>query len=288
MYCAPTVHARVPWGSRYLRFLLALAVLLMAAPAFAQDAAPKPVTPSAKQSKLNESGVRALANGDYVTAISLLEESVYIGKLNIAYLNLGRAYELAGKCDKARETLEKVAGATPVVEPPVGFVNSKAKEYLAELDTKCKTKDKTATTAQATPKTTVQPDKSGSSVAAPATPADAGSATKTWGIATTSVGAALVVGAVGMHFLWAESIRQDARDSANSGTVVHGISQRDFLAAQDDANTVDTAALATGIVGGISTGVGVYLWLSDDGDAQQSLLMTPTTGGTELTYSARF
>jgi hypothetical protein len=208
--------------------LLSLFCLLLASPALAQDGSDVTRSPSKKQTQLNEDGVRALAEGDHVRAISILEESLYLGEFNIAYLNLGRAYQLAGQCEKAAETLQKVDDALRVEEPSPGFVEAKAEQYLRELEESCAVETVT--------------DEDSAASAGVTEPVDTDSTRQLWGIVATSTGGALMASAVGMHFLWAEPIRDDARNSTG-GDTVRGISQQEYVDAESRANSVDTAAL---------------------------------------------
>lgn len=72
---------------------------------------------SETQRDLNESGVKAAIDGDFKTAVSMFESSAALGPANITFLNLGRAYHKLGRCDKARESFDKVITA-PKVEAP--------------------------------------------------------------------------------------------------------------------------------------------------------------------------
>lgn len=73
--------------------------------------------PTPEQQNLNDQAVQALTEENYAKAISYLEEALYIGGLNVSYLNLGRAYQRLGNCRKAKEALRKVPEA-PRVEKP--------------------------------------------------------------------------------------------------------------------------------------------------------------------------
>ena len=237
-------------------------------PAFAQGASDGAgiVEATEEQVRLNDQGVRAISEEDYVKAISLLEEAKYLGELNITYLNLGRAYQLAGRCQKAREALEKVASAPKVEKPPPGLVESKAREYLGVLSETC-------TEAQTSEETETTPSRS----------------TKAAGIVITSAGGVLLASAAGMHFVWAEGIRDQATSGLATDEVVTSTTQREFYEERDRANTIDSVALGTAVAGGIATGLGLYLWLSDSGsESASSLQVAPSADGVRATWTLRF
>lgn len=70
-----------------------------------------------RQQQLNQEGVDAIDDGDYDTAVERLESSLELGELNITHVNLGRAHQLAGNCQKAEEHFE-AANRAPVVDRP--------------------------------------------------------------------------------------------------------------------------------------------------------------------------
>ncbi|MGM0558623.1 MAG: tetratricopeptide repeat protein [Myxococcota bacterium] len=249
--------------------LVLLAVVFAATPAWSQvpDGSAgerETVEPTDEQARLNDQGVRALGEEDYVKAISLLEEARYLGELNITYLNLGRAYQLAGRCEKARESLQKVFAAPKVEKPPAGLIESKAREFLEVLESTC-------------------PAESSKS------DGQDRSSTRTAGIITTSLGGAMMAGAVGLHFLWAEQIRRDATDGLPTDEPVTRTSQRAFYRERDRANTIDTVALGTAIVGGAATGIGLYLWLSDkEAESTSHFQIAPSNHGIQAAWTLRF
>jgi hypothetical protein len=95
--------------------------------------------PSEAQLEMNEKGVKAIVDGDYDKAARLFQASIDLGKLNITYLNLGRALQKAQRCREAKNAyLDVKKEATPKVQNPPPFeISSRAEQYLAELERKC-------------------------------------------------------------------------------------------------------------------------------------------------------
>ncbi|MGM0556534.1 MAG: hypothetical protein ACQEVA_09180 [Myxococcota bacterium] len=95
--------------------------------------------PSEAQLEMNEKGVGAIVDGDFDKAARLFQASIDLGKLNITYLNLGRALQKARRCrDAKRAYLNVKKDSTPKVQNPPPFeISSRAEQYLAELERKC-------------------------------------------------------------------------------------------------------------------------------------------------------
>lgn len=95
--------------------------------------------PSEAQLEMNEKGVKAIVDGDFDKAARLFQASIDLGKLNITYLNLGRALQRARRCREAKKAYLNVKkDATPKVKNPAPFeVSSRAEQYLAELERSC-------------------------------------------------------------------------------------------------------------------------------------------------------
>lgn len=279
---------------------------------YAQEAgdsagSPDEPAPTAEQRKLNDEAVRAIGAKDYTRAISYLEESLYLGELNITYLNLGRAYQLLGRCAKARAAFAKVSEAPKVEKPPAAFVESKARQYQAELDESCTEEDvapevekaeasdganeavKTSEQAVA-PEQPDEPEQT-SEMARPKAVDAGGSDAIGW--SATIGGLVMAGGGVGMH-VWAESVRDEVSpDQARfdrEGRVMN-IAQTEVYDSQSRANTLDTIGLSMGIVGGLSTAAGIYLLWSDDADDDddaRSVTIAPHTGGAGFVVNGRF
>ncbi|QDG49561.1 hypothetical protein FIV42_02045 [Persicimonas caeni] len=96
-----------------------------------------PAAPSDAQLELNDRAVENIVEGNYARAVAQLEEAVLRGEFNILYLNLGRAYQKLGNCEKARAALTKAKDAPAVAEPAPHLVEKKADQYLAEIDASC-------------------------------------------------------------------------------------------------------------------------------------------------------
>jgi len=90
-----------------------------------------------KQQRLNADAVKAMADGDYETAIEKLEASLEISELNVTWLNLGRAYAKAGRCQDALVAYDKMAVAPRVDEPPPEKLYEVLTRFRNELITDC-------------------------------------------------------------------------------------------------------------------------------------------------------
>ncbi|WP_168210848.1 tetratricopeptide repeat protein [Persicimonas caeni] len=310
------------WFCRCLLVTLCVAVGVSSVPAdvCAQDggddvAESEAPMPSSEQRKLNDEAVRAIGAKDYTRAISYLEESLYLGELNITYLNLGRAYQLLGQCAKARAAYAKVAEAPAVKKPRAAFVESKAQQYQAELDETCPEQDE-APAADESSQTQAADDVEASEAsevtvgakeganekpqqgadtverpgnAAPLGGADAGgNAALGWG--ATVGGLVLVGGGVGLH-LWAESVRDEVsveQAQFDGQRRVVNISQSQVYEHQSKANTLDTVGLSMGIVGGLSTAAGIYLLVTDDAEDGGAVSVGPSSDGAGIVINGRF
>jgi hypothetical protein len=235
------------------------------------------VEPSAEQASVNEKAVRAIDAGDYVVAINLLEESAFRQPLNVTWLNLGRAYQLSGRCQKARGAFDRVDGAPAVAQPSPAFVAKKLAEYRAET---CTPREQPVVAKQAT----AEPQ----SVTPP--PVQKSQTRNIWGVAAVSSGVLLAGGSLALHFV-AETTRNDALADAepDAGPLTTDISREEFLEAEAQANTLDTVALSTGLVGGTLIGGGLYLLLTDGAEARPTQVGVQTTpAGTSLTFTTAF
>lgn len=97
--------------------------------------------PTDAQLELNDRAVENIVEGNFARAVAQLEEAVLRGEFNILYLNLGRAYQKLGNCDKARAALTKAKNTPAVAEPARDLVAKKADQYLAEIDASCVAED---------------------------------------------------------------------------------------------------------------------------------------------------
>ena len=249
---------------------LAVGCVLLGAPDKASGQEPPAQTTYAKptdaQTSLNDDGVRAMIEGDYAGAVSLLERSIRLGEINVTYLNLGRAYQKLGRCAKAREALQKAKTAPAVADPPASEVRALADSYLAELDESCEADEK-PDGGDAQKDGSDSGAEKGGEVADPGQPVDEGDGANLLGWGMTLSGVALVGGGVALHFV-AESNRAAVLDTPE-GQTVGGVTQREALQIEEDADQLDTIGLAMGIGGGVAAAVGTYLLLTDDGDDSQ-------------------
>ncbi|MFP4600424.1 MAG: hypothetical protein ACLFVJ_19365 [Persicimonas sp.] len=232
--------------------------LCVTTPCFAQES----VEASEQQIELNDQALEAMNDGNYVRAASLLEEANHLGELNVSYLNLGRAYQHMGRCDDARQALQRALAAPQVGSPPPDLVQKKAREYLADVDDSCE-QDQVAEP--------VEDD----GLAAEPTAVD--SSGRTWGYVALGTGAALMVGA-GLLEWQAISLRDDIQGAdADGDGFADDLTRRQALDKQDDANLYDTLALSGAVAGGALVGTGLYLILRSDTSQQLSLAPGPNS-----------
>ncbi|QDG53518.1 tetratricopeptide repeat protein [Persicimonas caeni] len=262
-------------------YLLAIvSTLLWSAPAFADQ----PIAePSDRQFELNTRAVEAIEQGKYSLAINLLEDSLQEGALNITYLNLGRAYQLMGRCEQARAAFSRVEEVAAIAKPDPQFIASKKDDYLVKLDEACQSGRDSTTTVE-------KPAKSGAvRIIVQRQPANL----KPWAWTATATGGAALLAAGGLH-LWARSIRSDLEAADRNGfNQVEGVSQADAFERQDRANTLDTAAVATAITGAVITSVGIYLFTADaastpDTASDTDLALGASADRVEFTFTTRF
>jgi hypothetical protein len=269
--------------------LVTLSLSLVCATAVAQDGegnAQTYVEPTDRQVELNEQAVRALADGDAVKAVSLLEESNYLGELNVTYLNLGRSYQQLGKCKKAREAFSMVFEAPEVETPPPGFVESKAQSYLDELEQSCGSEETAQVGEIEDGSDSVEDDPQGAvipgeQVEAPEQATEQRTGSNTTALIVIGSGVALIGGGVALHFV-AEGVREPLR---NPETNIDGnvtMTQREAMETESRANTLDVAALSVGTAGLVAAGIGTYLLVTGgEGEPQPntSVHIAPTPHG---------
>lgn len=250
--------------------------------------------PSAEQLSLNDDAVRAIIQEDYARAVALLEEASALGELNVTYLNLGRAYQMLGKCAKAKEALGNALTAPRVRKPSPAFVKKKVAEYREELPETCPSEKPAETAAKPEDKETADEDPSKDAAEAKdeAKPDKAVAANKTkekadqpepieppqveesgsniTGWVLTLSGAAVAAGG-GTLFLLAEMERDPIRSQPERGDgVVTDRTMRDAQAAESRANMYDTVGVAALATGTTVAGVGLYLLFSGDAEADAS------------------
>lgn len=291
---------------RFVAGVVLFAMLCVPGVASAQDDGAAPgdgqantqfANPTAEQRRLNDEAARAIGLEDYTKAISFLEEALYIGELNVTYLNLGRAYQYMGKCEKAREALEAVAGAPAVRKPSPKFIAAKAREFLEELDETCQqeepadepaSKQDGAQDAQKKQASDRADELGKDAIQPPPAAGDGGRATLGW--TATIGGAALIGGGLGLHF-WAESLRSDVstpiQTDPDTGRVI-APTQSEVYENQSKANTLDTVGLSMGVVGGAAAVTGIYLVVTAEPDEQPALTVGPSVDGRGIVVGGRF
>lgn len=262
------------WGLWAWSLVLGAVLLGAPEPSIAQEnpSGRAVAEPTDAQTSLNDDGVRAMIEGDYAGAVSLLERSIRLGEINVTYLNLGRAYQKLGRCAKAREALQKAKTSPAVADPPASEVAAVSDQYLAELDKNCRVDHEPAGDGA---------NKRGQ-VNDPGSPVDDGGGTNILGWGMTLSGVALIGGGVALHFI-AESDRAVVLDTPEGQRV--GVSQREATKIEEDADRLDTIGLAVGIGGGVAAAVGTYLLLTDDAgdDEGASVWIGPQNVGVSWT-----
>lgn len=253
----------------------------------ADEAAAAEERPSAEltdeQITLNDAGVRSLIEKDYAGAVAMLTRSIKLGESNIAYLNLGRAYQKLGECNDAREALENVRTAPVVENPPPEEVNARADEFLDELDQECDFDDLPdepgAEEGEELPNPRLRPE------------TDAGGSGKTAGIILLASGLAVAGGGVGLH-LWAVDERSQIEEASRNGAgQIDEFTQTEADEIQEKANTIDTVGLSMIIGGAAISGVGTALLLtsgSSETSSRGQLSVTPGRDGATLQWRLRF
>jgi hypothetical protein len=291
-----------------IRSLLGLAlVVLLSLPglAAAQDGGDEPAEerPSAElteeQLVLNDEGVRSLIEGDYAGAVAMLTRSIKLGPSNVAYLNLGRAYQKLDNCEDARDALQKVRTAPVVDNPPPGEVNTRAEEFMTELEKACEFDEQPdaegdadgAEDVDSTEKTSGEPPESeelpNPRLRPEPQPEPESGSSKTAGIILMASGVTIAGGGVGMH-LWARDIRRPVLDTGEDETVTE-VTQARAAELESDANLRDTIGLGMVIGGGIATGIGTFLLIRGGGtERSSSVVVQPTQRGFALGWRTEF
>jgi hypothetical protein len=239
-------------------------------------------TPSARETKLNEEAVLAIINEEYGRAVALLEESRTIGESNVLYLNLGRAYQGLGRCDKAREMLAMVATAPRLADPPATVVEKKAQQYLGELDAQCPATEEAPkdeaprdeTEQKVEPKAEQAEPVQAPEAPAPRTASNT-SSNKIWG--WTAIGAGVALGGTALALELSAGSKRDSIAGPDGKTA--RVSYAEAQTLESDANTLSTVALGCAIAGGVSAGVGLYLLLGDAEEAPQASVSVGWSAG---------
>ncbi len=235
------------------------------------DASREKANITERQTKLNEEAVSHIVKGKPELAVALLEESLAYGEANITYLNLGRAYQKLGNCQKARQVYAKVETAPVVEDPPAEVVNLKTAEYLAELDEQ----DCTAEAQTADKDTTVLP------------PPQTTAADHTWGWVTLGSGVALLGGGVTM-FVLSGAEASKVEDAQTDGRVVD-FPAREVPEVERRASLYMNLGVGMSVAGAALAGVGTYLLLDDDhGETVGRVGLQPTAQGARATVELRF
>ncbi|QDG54314.1 tetratricopeptide repeat protein [Persicimonas caeni] len=242
--------------------------------------------PADEQRKLNNEAVVALGDGEYTRAISLLEQSLHMGEMDVVYLNLGRAYQLAGRCEDAEAALLEVEGAPVSKGVPEGFVADKTQQYLEEVRTTCE-----PDVAHSAPTDDDVQQGVGVRVAPPAktSPVESSEA-HTLGYVLTGAGLAAGGTALVLNIL-ARNVEEHAIDQASSSSPVSPavITQREFAEERERYEALQTGALSSALVGGALIGAGLYVLLTDDeGQSQASVGLEAGKGVLGVSFGGSF
>jgi tetratricopeptide (TPR) repeat protein len=261
-------------------------MLTTALPVYAQQPVEEYASgePSSDQVRLNKSAVEAILAEDYKKATGLLEASLELGKLNVTYLNLGRAYQKLGECQKSKRAYLAVLTAPAVAEPPPKLINAKAEQYLEELEEECATDLAAGDAAD-------MPGESGGEIEPPVGEQVESSNVLGW---SATIGGGVLLATSGALFLAGdaqhaevESAHQESNRAAD-GSVTE-ISRQRALDSQASGDALKTAALSTAIVGAAVTGLGVYWLLSDDGgESDTQVGLGAGASGWTVRFSTRF
>jgi hypothetical protein len=253
---------------------------LLALPcAWAQEAANSQVVePTERQLQLNDSALEAMNDENYVRAASLFEESNHLGELNVTYLNLGRAYQFMGRCDDARQALQRVSSAPKVSSPSPDFVEMKAQQYLDDVDETC---EASAAPNQEDSRPEVPPQ-------ADSTPAPAADQARlTWGYVALGTGVGLAATS-GLLAWQASSLRGDIDGADSNGDgFADDLSRQQALDKQADANLYDTFALSGAVAGGVLVGTGLYLLFTTESTAS-TVAVRPGRDSMSVSWHLRF
>jgi hypothetical protein len=245
---------------------------------------------TSEQLRLNEQAVEAMVAGNPGRAVALLTEAQRLGELNILALNLGRAYHAAGNCARARQVLESVPELPAVERPAPERVNERAAEYLADVEDTCEDEVEVAVDVDEED----QPAVEERAVEEPPAVDDDASNLKQIGLYTAISGGVLLLAGGGMHTA-ARMQRADALDRINDdGSFENGvntaITQAEVQSIEARANTLDTVALSSAIIGGTALIMGGYLFFSSDtvADEEPNLSFNLGQQSWSVNWSVRF
>jgi tetratricopeptide (TPR) repeat protein len=257
---------------------LTAAFLTISEPCLAQE----PAKASDEQIELNDEALEAISDGNHARAASLLEESIHLGELNVTYLNLGRAYQLLGRCEAAQRALDKAEDAPQVASPAPELVDKKIDEYRADVDATCEQEEPDEAAEAPIGESA---DEEGSQSPPPNTSHDG--SRRTWGYAALGSGVAVGVGA-GLLKWGAASRRADIDSADTDGDgFADTMTRQQALTRQDHANLFDTLALSGAVVSGTLIGTGLYLIFTAEPSTSQ-VSVTPGSDSVNVTWKVRF
>ena len=261
------------YNARSISFLFSLVALLtFAFPGFVcaeedpENEAPRTedgrliIEPSPEQVRLNEQAVEALADFNADRAVTLLEAAYELGPINIIALNLGRAYQRAGECEKAHDVLQELPNLAVIEVPPPEMIENRASEYMAEIEEFCWVDDEDDS----------EPTERDDELIRPGHEEPLENPYSTYGYIGLGSGAALAATSLGLH-LYARSQRNlvTGPDSFDDGLNTR-VTRSEALDIESRANLFDSIALGAAITGGVLIGTGIYLLLSGQDQAEPS------------------
>ena len=181
-----------------------------------------------------------------------------------------------GRCQQALDAYKAVESAPRVPQPKHEFIMQKVVEYRDETSQSCE---------QGSASSGGTDESGGVKIIVREQPANL----KPWAWTATAGGVALGPTAGGLH-LWARSIRDDLEAAErNEDGQVTGVTQEQAMRRTDRANTLDTAALSTAIVGGVFTTIGVYLFVTDASQNRDTKVgVGPMGNGAGIVFTRSF
>ncbi|MFP4597533.1 MAG: hypothetical protein ACLFVJ_04725 [Persicimonas sp.] len=246
-----------------------------------------------EQADLNDEAVRAIIGGDHAKAVALLNESLLSVEANVLYLNLGKAYQGLGNCEKARESFEAALEAPVVESPSPEVVDKKVRSSLQELDQECAAApseddagaDVAVQDDTSEQKDTQEPKPAEEETPVAAAPVEESSSQDIWGMTLVGTGLAVAGGGAAMHLV-ARSKRAEITDTSSGETVP--MTQREAADVEDSANLYDTVGLSMAITGGVLAATGTYIWLTAPEEAASTVQVGPTADGWNVAWTLQF
>ncbi len=116
--------------------VLVVVASFVGSPVCAQEQPPI-VEPTDAQMQLYDKAAAVFAKEEFDRAVRLFQAALYLGELNMLYLNMGRAYYRLGKCKEAEEAFAKVEAAPSLAHPSPAEIKLKLESYRKDLQYTC-------------------------------------------------------------------------------------------------------------------------------------------------------